>query len=294
MTKQIDNAVIEEQIIDKYGVKGPVKPVPVFHPVVTDPLDDVQIAVQSKKRFMEWWKLHTSQFPVRNIKGVVDAGKIVRMAPEGISVLKSPMIINDHFCEEFPFKMNLVEHFTLEMPELHSLKNCPTECRIGQFGTTFTPMRYMDTLVGTPARAQALTIHTKSVFLSLENSFTHNIENLTINANSFASFDGLTNVEVTQLTLIGRFQKSFKGIHRSIKSNVKVLTISIHKEFDCGVLPFAMLDPSITVIPDVSGNPPSQFTDAMEAVAEGRKAGLNAHDIQELLIDKGLGKYARL
>lgn len=291
MTKQADKVVIEEQIIDEFGVKGPIETT--FHSGI-DPLDDVEIAVRSKKRFMEWWKAHTPQYPIRNVKGVVDSGKVVRMTSDGIDIKTSPMIVTDEDYDEFPFRLNLVEHFTIEMPELHSLKNCPKECRVGQFGTQLNPMKYMDTLVGCPSKAQSLTIHTKATFLNLENSFTSQIESLSINAPSFACFDGLENVGVSHLTLIGRFQKSFKGIHRSIKGNVKAISIGIHEEFNCGVLPFAMLDPSVIVIPDVSGNPPKGFTDAMEVVAEGRKGGQNAHDIQELLIDKGLGKYARL
>lgn len=291
MTKQTD----EVESVVTMSANGSIERK--FHSS-TDPLDDVQIGVASKKKFIEWWKAHT-QYPIgiRNVKGVVDSGKVVRLGTDGsFNIYSSPMIIMDDYFEEFPYKMNMVENFTFEIPELHSLKNCPKECRIGQFGTHHKRMKYMDTLVGTPTKAQSLTIHTESVFLSLENSLTSDIDDLTINAPSFASFDGLTNVNVGCLTLIARHQKSFKGIHRSIKSNVKALSISIHDNFDisCGVLPFAMLDPSIVVISHVSDSPPSGFVDAMEVVSESREVGMNAHDIQELLIDKGLGKYARL
>ncbi len=58
----------------------------VFHSGL-DPLNDVQIQVASKKRFMEWWRLHTASYPIRNHKGVVDSGKIIRLSEHGIDVI---------------------------------------------------------------------------------------------------------------------------------------------------------------------------------------------------------------
>lgn len=271
-----------------------------FHTPQSDPLDDIQIGVVSKKRFLEWWKRHTTTYPIRNEKGIVDSGKIVQLTPQGFNV-NGNFVVTDVLVlrgggdktHEIPFKLNHIDQFVIDLSELHSLKNCPKSCKMGQFGSNGNPMAYLDSLIGCPERAQSLSVFTKMPMLNLESSLQGHIASLSIQAPSFVSFDGLT-VECDHLSLYGCQQQSFKGIHRSLRSNVKSLGITVHQDFSGGVLPFAMLEPGIQVTTDISGNPPFDFVDAMGVVIDGRKEGLNAHDIQELLIDKGLGKYARL
>ncbi len=192
--------------------------------------------------------------------------------------------------------MKRCDSFTIEMPELHSLKNTPRFCLTGRFGHPNKPMKYMDTLVGGPEIAKSITVFTEATWLNLETSLVQDVEMLTINAPSIAAFEGL-NVNVTHLVLNTTDQHSFKGIHKALNNNTANIckfSIGVEKNYKGGVLPFAMLDPSIEVTADVAGNPPLDFTKSMEIVAEARNEGLNIHDIQERLIDCGMEQYARL
>lgn len=262
-----------------------------------DPLD-VDLSFTSKKEFIQWWKLRTSAFPIKTVKGVVDSGKMIRMTKDGIDIVGATMSVSDATCEQFPFHMNNVDSFQLVMPELHSFNNTPRKCKIAQYGARYSPMQYLDTLVGSVVEAKSLSVYTHAPFLNLETSLTTDIEDLTISTPYFASFEGL-NVNVTTLTLETSEQKSFNGIHKGLNqslSNVCRIRVAFTNtsSFCGGVLPFAMLDPSIEVIADITGYTHQEFCDAMGVVTEQRKRGTNVHDIQELLIDKGLSKYARL
>lgn len=259
-----------------------------------DPLDNIQISVASKKRFLEWYKHHSTNYPIRNHKGVVDSGKVVRLHNEGINIIGATFGVIDHQLEEFPFKMYEVENFVINMPNLHSLKNCPKFCKTGQFGAQQSPMKYMDSLIGCPQIASSLTVYTNSAILNLETSLIKPIPSLSIYAPYFASFEGL-NVDVEQLYITAYEQKSFKGIHRALRNtNIQAIRVGVPINFPGGVLPFAMMDLGIDIYSDVTVNPPVGFTESMEIVNECRKTQMNAHDIQERLIDAGLGKYARL
>lgn len=287
-------------MIDKDGNQEPIfgtPETPTTNPswhTGIDPLDNIQISVASKKRFLEWYKLHSTNYPIRNHKGVVDSGKVIRLHNEGINVIGAAFGVIDHQLEEFPFKMYEVENFVINMPNLHSLKNCPKYCKSGQFGAATSPMKYMDSLIGCPEIAKSLTVYTEACILNLRTSLIQPIASLTIYAPYFACFEGL-NVEVEQLHLTAYEQKSFKGIHRALKSsNIKAIRVGVTIDFPGGVLPFAMLDPGIDVYSDITINPPVGFTESMEIVNECRKVQMNIHDIQERLIDAGLGKYARL
>ncbi|MDE1830274.1 MAG: hypothetical protein KGI25_08125 [Thaumarchaeota archaeon] len=302
MTKQTNTTAIEKQIMRV--VDGEVQKPQVFdekdktfHSGL-DPLDDTQISIASKTRFMEWWRLNTNSYPVRNHRGVVDAGKVVRLNYGMINIVGATFSCLDCKAEEMPFKMGECDSFVIEMPNLHSYKNTPRSAKGGaQYGTLLRPMRYLDTLVGGVEHATAVMIYTESTFLNLETSLKQdNLQELQINAPSLATFEGL-NTNVTYLRLNLSRQKSFKGIHRAIDNsvaNVCCLSIGIGSDFEGGVLPFAMMDPSIEVVADVVGSSPQDFIDAMAVVSEQRKLGLNVHEIQERLFDVGLGKYARL
>lgn len=251
----------------------------------------------SKTEFLAWWRMRTTSFPIRNERGVVDSGKIVQVMEDGINVFGANFNIRDYETHQFPFKMNHVDQFSIEMSELKSLKNCPRSCKIGVFGSRLNPLLKLDSLVGCPETAQTLSVYTKSPMLNLESSLKGHVVSLSIHAPEFISFAGLT-AEVDSLSIYGYEQKSFKGIHRELHGNVKSLSISVHsgndKNFSCGVLPFAMLDPAIKISADIVGSSPMAFVDAIGVVDQGRTSGLNVHEIQELLIDSGFGKYARL
>lgn len=296
MIKPINNVIIERAVVDEDQlVEGPIKRV--FHSGIPCDTDDVQIMVASKKRFMEWYRNHTPSYPIRNHKGVVDAGKVIRMDPDGsFNIVGVTFAVHDDDCEEFPFKMNFCDSFTVEMPELHCLKNLPRTVKSSaQYGSGIRPMQYMDTLVGGVVKAQSVTVHTLSTFLNLETSLQGTIEHLAIYAPYFASFEGL-NVPVNYLSLTGWNQTSFKGIHRALENvDIKSLLIGVSEKFDGGILPFAMMREEIEIVPDIAANPSPDFIDAMGIVNAARKEDhANVHDIQERLIDAGFGKYARL
>lgn len=265
---------------------------PVWHTGIDPELEGIQIGVASKKRFLEWYRLHSTNYTIQNRKGVVDSGKVVRMGKNGIDVVGANFVVTDKTLEEFPFKMNTVNIFQIDMPELHSLNNCPKFCTTGQFGSVASPMKYLDSLVGGPQVAKHLSVYTDSPMLNLETSLIKPIAGLSLFAPYFGCFAGL-NVEVDQLHITAYEQLSFKGIHRELK-NVKSLRICVGENFKGGVLPFAMLDSGIDVYADTILNPPVAFQESMAIVQQSRKMGLNTHDIQELLIDSGYGKYARL
>lgn len=303
--KPIDRIIADDKhgigiMIDKDGIQENIYSTPpetangkpIWHSGINPELEGIQIAVASKKRFLEWYKLHTPNYPIRNNKGVVDSGKIVRMGKDGINVVGATFSVRDSSLEEFPFKMSECENFLIDMPELHSLNNCPKFCKTGQYGTGVSPMKYMDSLIGCPQVAKHLIVYTDSTFLNLKTSLIQPIAGLSIYAPYFSNFEGL-NVEVDQLHLTAMKQQSFKGIHRAIK-NVKSLRIGVTEDFEGGVLPFAMMDPDIVVYADLSTDSSFAFQNAMVIVQESRVKGLNAHEIQETLIDVGLGKYARL
>lgn len=260
-----------------------------------DPLEDVQIATASKKRFMEWWKFHTTAYPVRAHKGVVDSGKIVRMSEKGFDIIGATFKVNDYMSEQMPFRMNAVDSFIIEMPQLTSFKNCPKYCKAsGQFGSSAVPMHHTDSLIGCPQRINSLTVHTRNMMTNLETSLQGEVESLSIYTPGFSSFAGLT-ARVRQLNLGTWKQRSFKGIHRDIH-NIEVLTIGLwnDSEHEVGVLPFAMMDERIAILPDAMANAPLEWIDALRLVNQSRIEGLNVHDIQERLIDAGFGKYAKL
>lgn len=291
---QTDNAVINEALDGKPGV--PRQNINNWYEGMMDPLDDIQIQTASKKRFMEWWKKHTTAFPLRSERGVVDSGKNIKLTNDGINIRGVAFVVHDtddHY-EEFPFKLNSVDQFTLNFPWLHSLKNCPVDAAISaQYGCIKTPMEYLDSLIGCPIRCRSLSVVTKATMLNLENSLRVSTADITVVAPEFASFAGLT-VDCDTLTIKASHQPSFRSIYKELKSNVKNLAIGVGDDFKGGVLGLAMLDMAINLIPDVSGNPPVGFTDAITMVADARKEGINVHDIQERLIDGGLGKYAQL
>lgn len=254
-----------------------------------------KVAAPNKTQFLMWWKQHTNSYPIRSARGVVDATGLCTLTEHGFNIRNCHFQITDFKSEKIPFKLNSVDHFTIVMPELKSLENCPADAVLSaQYGSITMPMRYMDNLRGTVFRTKSMAVVTEMPIGNLENRLVDDVEDITIVAPMILDFVGLTQVKVARLTLNVQKQKTFKGINKAIKGNVKALSIGVGPDFAGGVLPFAMMDDSVLVLPEVAGNPPVGFKQAMDVVAEGRIDGLNVHDIQEKLIDIGLGKYAQL
>lgn len=261
-------------------------------------------AQKYEKDFVKWWRAHA--VPKQS---VTDEELYSKFSVHGNE--KGELFINcgwnlniqDHTITQLPFRFGKCAQVRFSMNKLASLEGAPKQCNLFALetltdtggGAIRGANNVLDNIKNGPESAEHMTYVLARPLQSLHNNLRGPIESLWIHAPSIRSFEGL-NVHCHEASFDLPFQKSITGIHKQLKG-VDNIALVLDPAFDGGLLSLAMVrglkkivrsDPSKAI-----GNAPP-YEKAFAAINAGIVQGWNIHELQEKMIDAGLGKFARL
>ncbi|MDE1830273.1 MAG: hypothetical protein KGI25_08120 [Thaumarchaeota archaeon] len=208
---------------------------------------------------------------------------------------KRKMIIEDNTITKLPFRFGVCSQFRLAADKLETLAGAPEQCNL--FAVEFSKTgrnNNLDSIANGPLRATHLAYQLSHPLRSLETGSIGPIGSLWVDAPSIISFEGL-NVPVTELTLRLPLQQSLTGIHKQLK-HIEEISIVLSPKFEGGLLSVAM----IKGLKRINRTTNSQigiaptYEKVFMLINEALAQGLNIHELQEKMIEVGLGKFARL
>lgn len=255
--------------------------------------------------FIKYWREHSDQggqngnIPTA-FQGTLDplVTKNVWVENDGSISSFWKIILRDSECTKLPFKFYSVRQMHLSMPNLQTLENTPRIVE-GIFGiepddSGIGALEKLNTMSGGPKTANHMTFVFKTPVANLQTSLTAGIDSIWIQAPEIKSFAGF-NSHCAEMTLTLTNQQSISGIHKQLKG-VDSLFLVLPENFSVGLLGLVMI-PGIKQIGS-SPIPPrgekAPYHRAITTINELMKQKKNVHDIQEELIEAGLGQFARL
>lgn len=272
----------------------------------TSPFENAQ---KYEKDFVKWWRAHQ----VPQSRGVTDEELYSKFSvtgnEKGLLFINSgwKLVIQDHTITELPFRFGNCSQVRFSMNKLASLEGSPKQCnlfsleRFADSGGLDGSNNVLDNIQNGPEHVEHMSFELARPLKSLHNNLKGPIESLWIHAPSIESFEGL-NVHCSELTCLIPFQKSISGIHKQLKG-VDHLSLVLDPAFEGGLLSLALIkglkriigsDKSApNVMRQVGGNTPS-YEKAFAAINTGIVQKWNVHELQEKMIEAGLGKFARL
>jgi hypothetical protein len=270
--------------------------------------DAFENAIKYRDDFIKWWRSHSVVGPPQN------GGKDPNYLQNKIEVVHDnagfkincgwKLVIEDNSITQLPFRFGKVGQMRLSAAKLTTLAGAPEECnmfsleRVNDSGGLDQANSVLENITHGPKSAEHMSIELARPLRSLHTNFTHAVDTVWIHAPSIVSFEGL-NVHCNELTCTIPFQKSISGIHKQLQ-NVENLVLALNPAFEGGLLGLAM----IKGLKSVGGsfaqkgpwvNPtPNGCDQALTVVNQAIAQKMNVHELQEKMIELGLGKFARL
>lgn len=257
-------------------------------------------AIKYRDDFIKWWQAHSHSFVGGSVEDadVLNHRIQVRGNEKQELCIDSPykFVIQDHTISRLPFRFGRISQLILAANKLSTLEGAPEQCNMfalesensGQNNT-------LESIAHGPQHAEHMAFTLARPLRTLENNLRGPIESIWIHAPSIVSFEGM-NVHCHELVCNIPMQKSVTGIHKQLK-NVEELALVLDPDFDGGLLSVAM----IKGLKRVYGAPnsanrrkPFNHEKVFDAINAGIIQGWNVHELQERLIEAGLGKFARL
>lgn len=257
-----------------------------------------------EEAFLKYWREHAFSNQPAVSDGELYSKFSTTMNEAGQPVINSgwKLILEDHTCSKLPFRFGKVSQMRLSMNKLATLEGAPVNCNtfsLERFADTASMTganNVMDSIEHGPEHAEHMSFEFARPLRSLATNLKSPIDSLVIHAPSIVSFAGL-NVPCRELTLVLPFQKSISGIHKQLKG-VEELALVLDPAFEGGLLGIGMIKGLKTIVRSTnqpigsSMQPP--YERALNVIKAGIKQGWNVHEVQEKMIDAGLGQFARL
>lgn len=257
-------------------------------------------AVKYQQDFIKWWKAHSTIAGQDNDETLLTKINVTSENDKMFINCGWKLIIEDHTISRLPFNFGTCSQFRLAAKKLATLDGAPRVCNMFTLEHTSGGMmgdatnNGLDSIAHGPEQAEHLSFELARPLKSLQTNLKQPIESLWVHAPSIVSFEGLK-VHCNELTLNLPFQKSLTGIHKQL-SNVDTIAIVLNPAFDGGLLSLAMVRGLKRITRSTNqamGNAPP-YEKAFTAINAGLTQGWNVHELQEKMIDAGLGKFARL
>lgn len=238
------------------------------------------------QNFLKWWEERDITPDLNRL----DITKKISVEPDGTINSDATINIYDVKSTFLPFKFGKVARMRLRMPNLETFHNAPKEC------PTFTLEKWTDSgqniklksLMNCPQKSNYMSFEMGRPLENLQCSLTSPCEDLWIDTPEILSFAGLPQ-RVTNLSLNMTKQKSISGIKQL--RNVGNLNILLPLDFNGGLLAICL----IPGLQSVTGtNRASPVEKALQLISGALEKNMNVHDVQELMIESGFAKFARL
>ncbi len=262
-----------------------------------DPFDQSE---KIKDTFIKWWGAHQKSGPKKAnaFSDQMFHNRINVVFRNGVPELDCAWKIDviDPVATRLPVKFGTVSQMRLVMPKLETLEGAPKNCNLFSLegGDTGAVNNVLTSIVGCPERAEHLAFTLARPLKNLINNLQGPIDSIHIHAPSIESFEGIA-VHCNTLTCNIPFQKSISGIHKQLR-NVEQLFLVLDPNFDGGLLGLGMCKglKRVVGLSSIVGRPTKMQEQAFAIISSGLAQGRNIHEMQEEMIEAGLGKFARL
>lgn len=206
--------------------------------------------------------------------------------------------VHDNTISRLPFRFNKVSNMRIIADNLTTLEGAPRYCSsfcIETLNGTSPTNTKLTSLEHGPQHASHLSFELASPLKNLKLTMASPIESLWVHAPSIESFEG-PGVHCHELTCIVPEQRSISGIHKQL-SNVEMLGLVLPLDFDGGILGLALvkgLRKIVRATPNRIIGGGTEYEKGFMLINKSKAEGWDIHELQEQMIDAGLGKFARL
>lgn len=240
--------------------------------------------------FLEWWKDRT-----RGNVNEQDNTFLSKISVESDGTINCGWKIDiiDHRSTFLPFKFGTVASMRLQMKNLESLHNSPTNCQ-GIFSIESANNVQNDklrSLVDCPQKVGHMSFELSQPLENLANSLTHPCESVWINVSEIVSFAGNKQF-IQNLGLNLSNQKTLSAIKQL--RYVNNLDITLPSDFSGGLLGLCLIPGLQSVSGGGEKTQHFAWDKALKVLEQGLAQKMNVHDVQELMIESGYRAFARL